>query len=180
MSRRTGVLWALGWVSWLMFSGACGEAGRPAERPQARGRSEPSLYRITVGGAALRVEVATTAEEQRRGLSGRREVPAGTGMLFLYPDEAQRTFWMKDTPVPLTVAFLDSRGRIAQMEDMVPLSEEPHTSRAPARYVLEVPRGWFGQAGVEVGDRVEFGEDLGRRFPGLTAGGASGDRGERR
>jgi len=112
----------------------------------------------------LRVEVAATPEEHWRGLSDRREVAPGTGMLFVYPDEARRSFWMKDTLVPLTVAFLNGDGRVTQMEDMTPLSLVPHASREPARYVLEVPKGWFEEMGVEVGDGVEFGEELRRRL----------------
>lgn len=167
IGRWGALLRVLVWGAWLVLGGACGEVGRSAGGPQARQQEQRPLYLITVGGVSLQVEVAATPEERTRGLSGRREVPAGTGMLFLYRDEARRSFWMKDTLVPLTVAFLDSEGRIVQMEDMVPLSEEPHTSRAPVRYVLEVPRGWFERVGVEVGDRVEFGEELRRRFAGL-------------
>ena len=133
-------------------------------RPRSVAAGAPRRYALTIGGVALQVEVAATLEERRRGLSGRREVPNGTGMLFVFPDQAQRTFWMKDTPTALSLAFLDLDGLVTQMEDMAPLSETPHTSRDPAEYVLEVPRGWFQEMAIEVGDRVVFSDALERRL----------------
>ena len=161
-SRRVGLL-AVGFGCWLILAGACDGDRRRGAPGQGRTPEEPTRYTVTVGSVALQVELAATDAERERGLSGRSEVPRGTGMLFVYPDEARRTFWMKDTLVPLSVAFMDSHGRITQIDDMTPLSEAPHTSRGPARYALEVPRGWFQEMGVEVGTRVEFGEDLRQR-----------------
>jgi len=165
-------------VGWLVLGGACGGDGRSVRprsaaaptRRTANTTGGATRYAVTVGGVALQVEVAATPQERRRGLSRRPEVASGTGMLFVFPDEARRTFWMKDTPAPLSLAFLDGEGYITQMEDMVPLSETPHTSYAPVRYVLEVPRGWFREMGVEVGDRIVFGEALEKHLRELGFG----------
>lgn len=153
----------------LLLAGCCAlvYAGCEKERgaSNSRGPAAGDSYPVRVGGVALRVEVAATPEERQVGLSGRSEVPAGTGMLFVSPEPAKLSFWMKDTQVPLTVAFLDGEGRITQMEEMTPGSEQLHTSLTPVRCALEVPRGWFRQVGVEVGAQVEFSEELRRRYP---------------
>jgi len=161
-SGRVCIL-AVALVGWLALGGACGGDRRDG-RPRSEAPARLARYALTIGDMALQVEVAATREERRRGLSGRWEVPSGTGMLFVFPDEARRTFWMKDTLTALSVAFLDEEGLVTQMEDMTPLSETPHTSREPARYVLEVPRGWFQEVGIEVGDRTVFGDALERRL----------------
>jgi len=169
-AEKAANLLLVGALAVLLPGAGC--TGRPSpgegggETPPAGAPAPPATpaYTVTIGGVGLLVEVAVTAEARERGLSGRPEVPRGTGMLFVFPAEAIETFWMKDTLVPLTVAFLDRKGRITQMEDMTPLSEEAHTSREPTRYVLEVPPGWFAEMGIKVGDQAVFGETLRRRL----------------
>lgn len=112
---------------------------------------------IRVGGELLQVELATDATSRRRGLMGRTELPAGTGMLFVYADEAPRAFWMKRTVLPLDIAYLDGDGRIVDIQTMAPQTLTMHHSRAPARYALEVPAGWFAAHAVHPGDRVDLG-----------------------
>jgi uncharacterized membrane protein (UPF0127 family) len=154
---------------WLLLVAGCTPRGEQAS-PVGPSPAAAPAYTLSIGGVGLLVEVAATEEARERGLSGRAEVPSGTGMLFVFPDEAVRSFWMKDTLVPLSVAFLDREGRITQMEDMTPLSEEAHRSREPARYVLEVPQGWFTKMGITVGDQVVFGETLRRRLQKQAVG----------
>ena len=79
-------------------------------------------------------------------------------MLFVYPDERERSFWMKDTLIPLSIAFMDSEGRIVDIQDMKALDDAPphYTSAEPARYALEVNEGFFDERGVEVGDRAKL------------------------
>lgn len=161
---RQVALVAVGLGCWLILVGACDRGRRSAATGQSPTPEEPTRYTVTVGGVALQVEVAVTPEEHRRGLSGRREVAPGTGMLFVYSQEELRSFWMKDTLVPLTVAFLNGEGGITQMDDMTPLSLASHESQEPVRYALEVPQGWFEESGIEVGDRVVFSEALQRRL----------------
>ena len=104
----------------------------------------------------LRVEVARTQAQLERGLMYRRSVPPGTGMVFLFPHDEQPWFWMKDTFVPLQIAFFDDRGRIVQIDAMTPCRTArcPHVApRLPARGALEVARGTLTRAGVRVGER---------------------------
>jgi uncharacterized membrane protein (UPF0127 family) len=110
---------------------------------------------ISVDGHPVTVELADTPELRRQGLMGRAALNPDHGMLFIYPDERPRSFWMKDTPLPLSIAFLDTQGRIVRIADMVPLDETPTPSRYPAMYALEMELGWFTRGGVSAGDRVE-------------------------
>jgi uncharacterized membrane protein (UPF0127 family) len=84
----------------------------------------------------------------------RETLPEDHGMLFVFPNERVLTFWMKDTPLPLSVAFADAGGRIVRIADMEPMSATPVSSGAPARYALEMNRGWFEKRGVFVGDAL--------------------------
>jgi uncharacterized membrane protein (UPF0127 family) len=85
----------------------------------------------------------------------RSEMAPDEGMLFVCDERAVQNFWMKDTPVPLSIAFLDDDGMILHIEDMEPQSLESHACEHPVRHVLEVPRGWFDERGIGPGARVE-------------------------
>ncbi len=102
------------------------------------------------------VEIADTDEERQTGLMGRTALAEDAGMLFVFDVEQQLSFWMKDTLIPLSIAFIDSEGRIVDIQDMQPLDETPHPSAAPAQYALEVNQGFFGARGIQVGDTVEL------------------------
>lgn len=102
----------------------------------------------------LRVEMARTGEEQRRGLMGRTALGADEGMLFVFPDSAVRSFWMKNTLIPLDILFFDEAGTFVSSATMAPcpIEEEacPSTlSRGPARFALEVPEGFLARTGVD-------------------------------
>ena len=88
----------------------------------------------------------------------RDELPQGTGMLFVFPWPDQQSFWMRDTHIPLDVAFADARGKILNIETGHPLSERRMLSQGPAMYVLEVPKGWFSIRGLEAGSILSFGD----------------------
>jgi uncharacterized membrane protein (UPF0127 family) len=105
---------------------------------------------------ALKVEVARTSEQHARGFMERRNIPDGTGMLFVFDKDQQMSFWMKNTPTALSIAYIDSRLVIREIHHMTPLSLAPVRSAASLRYALEVPQGWFDRAGVRVGDRVQY------------------------
>lgn len=94
----------------------------------------------------------TTIPQMARGLSGMADV--GHGMLFTWAEDAPRVFWMKDTPTPLSVAFIDAQGVVLQIEDMEPFSEFMHWSRLPAREGLEVKQGDFQRLGIAPGSRL--------------------------
>jgi uncharacterized protein len=120
------------------------------------GATCPSASRY--GEVRVRVEVADDPAEQAKGLMGRTTLGENRGMLFVYPDEEVRAFWMKDTLIPLSIAFIDSQRRIVDIQDMKPLDDEPphYVSAEPAQYALEVNQGFFEKRGVKVGDRVEL------------------------
>jgi len=99
-------------------------------------------------------QVAATAEQRAIGLMWRRELAPNEGMLFVFPAPAVQCFWMKNTPVPLTAAFVADDGRIVNLADMKPLDETSHCSREPVRYVLEMTQGWFARRGLAPGFRL--------------------------
>ncbi|MCM1321697.1 MAG: DUF192 domain-containing protein [Bacteroides sp.] len=99
-------------------------------------------------------ELALTEAQRMRGFMGRKKIPAGTGMLFVFDYDIIADFWMKNTLVPLSIAYIDSRGIIRNIYDMTPHSLASVTSTVSVRYALEVPQGWFAEAGIAVGDRL--------------------------
>lgn len=128
----------------------------PAFAGCAHAMERMPLTIATSGGktVTIDVEVARTQAEQQKGYMGRRTIADGTGMIFAFPDDRQLHFWMKDTPHPLSIAYIDSAGVIREIRDMTPFSLEPVSSERSVRFALEVPSGWFARAGVAVGDRL--------------------------
>ena len=120
----------------------------------------PALYSVAVGSAVVRVEVAADEAARARGLSGRKELGENDGMIFVFPGAKRVSFWMKDTHVALDIAFITPDGRIAEMQEMKPLSLEAHQSKAAVLMALEMPSGWFGRSGVGVGDRIVLPPEL--------------------
>lgn len=119
-------------------------------------RSDPLLtFPLKIRGHALRVELADTDESRRIGLMYRRSMAENQGMLFVYEQPGLHAMWMKNTLIPLSVAFIDRDGRIINIEDMAPQTLESHGARAEASYSLEVNLGWFSKHGIKPGDRVE-------------------------
>jgi uncharacterized membrane protein (UPF0127 family) len=104
----------------------------------------------------VEVEIADDEAEQRRGLMERTELDENAGMLFVFDREAPRSFWMRNTLIPLSIAYIASDGRIVDIQDMQPLDETSHPSAEPAQYALEVNQGFFAERGIEVGDVVEI------------------------
>ncbi|TVR59234.1 MAG: DUF192 domain-containing protein [Spirochaetaceae bacterium] len=101
-----------------------------------------------------------TDEERARGLMHRDSIPETGGMLFVFESERRLSFWMKDTRIPLSIAFIRDDGLIMEMYDMEPFSLETIESRFPARYALEVNKGTFGNLGIRPGDRVQIPEEF--------------------
>ena len=105
----------------------------------------------------IAVELAESREEQVRGLMGRRSLPAKGGMLFVYPEESDQQFWMKNTPLPLDFIFIASDSSIVNIvRRATPLSEERITSAAPAQYVLELRAGFVDRHGIDESIRIEW------------------------
>lgn len=117
---------------------------------------------MVFGADTVVAEVASEPAEREQGLMNRAAVPDGTGMLFVFPESEYRSFWMKDTRVPLDIAFFDDGYRIAGIKQMEPMDESLTDSDAPTALVLEVRRGWFAERGIGPGDEatVVFGPGL--------------------
>ena len=114
------------------------------------------LYQLKVAGKVITVELARTPSERGLGLMYRRQLPEDYGMLFVFPEEDYLTFWMKNTHIPLSIAFISTEGTITQIESMEPLSLSSHDSKEKAKYALEMLEGWFERHNVKVGDKVEL------------------------
>ena len=117
-----------------------------------------SLARIPlyIHDREIRVEVAQTPEERGYGLMGRKHLGKDEGMFFVFETEDYHAFWMKDTVLPLSIAFIGKDGRIVWMTDMKPLTLDSHVPPQPVLYALEMNKGWFSSHGVKVGDVVKF------------------------
>jgi uncharacterized protein len=121
----------------------------------------PRLPTVTIDASSgeevkVRVEIADNLLGRVIGLRNRESLPENRGMLFVYTEEDQRSFVMDDTVIPLSIAFMDSDGRIIDIQDMEPLADRSYVSAEPAQYALEVNQGFFEEHGVKVGDRAEL------------------------
>lgn len=125
-------------------------------------RPAPGTAWVIFGVDTVRAEVASLPAEREQGLMNRERVPDGTGMLFVFPESEQRSFWMRDTRVALDIAFFDDRYRITAVKQMEPMDETLTDSDQPTALVLEVRQGWFAERGIVAGAqaRVVFGPGL--------------------
>ncbi len=99
-------------------------------------------------------EIAEKPEDRNHGFMERKVIPDGTGMLFVFEKDQILSFWMKNTPHPLSIAYIDSKGKIRDIYDMTPFSLASIISSVSVRYALEVPQGWYKKNGIAVGDAV--------------------------
>ncbi len=133
----------LGWLSPL-------QALRAQDGPQPRLQT----IELTAGMHVIRAELAITPAQQATGMMFRTEMPGNEGMLFVNDDLGTRCFWMRNTLIPLTIAFLADDGTIVNLADMQPRSEASHCSAQPVRYALEMRQGWFAKRGLKAGVRL--------------------------
>ena len=110
---------------------------------------------LTIGGHKLVAEVVTTPEQRATGLMNRFSLAPDHGMLFVFEAPQPLGFWMKNTYVPLSIAFADADGRIVNIEDMKPQDETTHWSRGFALYAVEMKQGWFAAHGIKAGDLIQ-------------------------
>ncbi|MDR3160907.1 MAG: DUF192 domain-containing protein [Spirochaetaceae bacterium] len=143
--RRLTVLTAL-----FVFTGAL--ACTPSE--QRLEQRQLILEKAGGGEVSIRAEIARTDEDRARGLMYRKQLPDGEGMLFVFDRDRILSFWMKDTVIPLSIAFIGYNGRILEIRDMQPRDLSSIRSGRAARYALEVPQGWFDRVGITAGDRL--------------------------
>jgi uncharacterized membrane protein (UPF0127 family) len=137
---RTGRIVALCSLLWLA--------------PAAQAQQLPEIA-LSVSGHKLTAEVAHTDPARMQGLMHRRILPESRGMLFVFPGVAVHAMWMMNTHIPLSVAFLDERGVIINIEDMKPHTQDTHAAAKPAKYALEMNLGWFAKRGIRPGAKVD-------------------------
>ena len=143
---------ALGLIVVLALAAACGD-----DSTEPPGPSTESLHFTRAGhDVTLNVEVADDPEERAQGLMNVQSLPADAGMLFLWPTDTESSFWMRDTVIPLSIAFVTAGGVIIDIQDMEPLSEERITAPRPYRFAVEVNQGWFADNDVRVDDVVQL------------------------
>ena len=123
----------------------------------AQGQPQMNLPRIEITAGMHRIEaqVAASPQERQTGLMHRKEMPAHEGMLFVFEQPATQCFWMKNTLLPLTAAFVADDGTIVNLADMKPQTEDSHCSAKPVRYVLEMNQGWFKKRGIKPGFKLQ-------------------------
>lgn len=126
---------------WALFSAGANAQGFP-------------VTSLNIGVHLIRAEVATSDDERARGLMFREKMGTNEGMVFRFPEARKVCMWMKNTVLPLSVAFLDEDGRIINIEDMQPQTLDAHCGNKPARYALEMNQGWFKQRNVKPGEIV--------------------------
>ena len=143
--RRHG--WAL--VAALACAPALAQLA-PAGQPQL----DLPRTTLSVGMHRIDTQLATTPAQRQTGLMHRREMPQHEGMLFVFEQPAVQCFWMKNTLIPLTAAFVADDGAIVNLADMKPLDESSHCSAKPVRYVLEMNQGWFEQRHLKAGMKL--------------------------
>mgnify|MGYP002508720633 FL=1 len=117
-------------------------------------RKDLTIVRSDGSSVKVRAELAVKAEDRNFGFMERKRIPDGTGMLFVFENDQILRFWMKNTPHPLSIAFITSDGRIKDIFDMTPYSRAGTTSTGYVRYALEVPQGWFRDQNICTGDRL--------------------------
>ncbi len=116
--------------------------------------TEFTVIPLSAGIHVIRAEVAATPDERAVGLMRRPQMGANQGMVFLFDQPAVQCMWMKNTLIPLSVAFIADDGRILNIEDMAPQTEDNHCAAKPARYALEMNRGWFAKHGISAGVKI--------------------------
>jgi uncharacterized protein len=143
--KITGLKLSLGLIALFLASAATAQ-----DDPQT------NLQRTALQAGMHRIDaqVALTPEQRQIGLMWRKTMPAHEGMLFVFEAPSKQCFWMKNTLLPLTAAFVDEDGSIVNLEDMKPQTLEPHCSAKPVRYVLEMNKGWFAKKGIKVGTKL--------------------------
>lgn len=124
---------------------------QPSTGPQPR----LPTTQLSAGIHIIRAEVADTDATRRDGLMFRRELPGNDGMLFVFERPDVQCFWMRNTLLPLSIAFIADDGTIVNIEDMAPQTEDPHCAKKPVRYALEMAQGWFAEHGIAAGKKLD-------------------------
>ena len=118
--------------------------------------SRLEVVKLLVGADTLLTEIAAKPEDREQGLMNRQLLPENAGMRFVFEYTHNLSFWMRNTEIPLSIAYIDESMKIIDIQDMKPWDDSSYESKAPARYALEVNQGWFEKHGIKVGDKVSF------------------------
>ena len=140
--------------------------GPPVVRPAAaQAQAQPTLPIVTLqaGIHLVKAELADDDRKRAIGLMFRESLAPNHGMLFAFREKAGHCFWMRNTPLPLSIAFLDDDGTIVNIEDMAPRSEASHCPKRPVRFALEMEQGWFGKRGLAAGAKLASPQVFGKR-----------------
>jgi uncharacterized membrane protein (UPF0127 family) len=141
-------------VAFAALAGAAYTVPAHAEEPTAAQAKLPTT-RLSVGIHVINAEIANTEEQRRTGLMFRPPLEGNDGMIFVFEDPDMQCFWMHNTPVPLSIAFIGADGEIVNVDEMAAETDTPHCSRKPVRYALEMAKGWFADHGVKAGKKME-------------------------
>ena len=112
------------------------------------------IMELSAGIHVVRAEVAHSFETRMQGLMFRKYLGPNEGMLFVFPQAESHCMWMKNTLIPLSVAFIDDKGRVVSISEMLPQTETSHCAAAPARFALEMSKGWFASKGIKPGSTL--------------------------
>ena len=126
-----------------------------AAQAVAQDISKMPVISLTAGMYVIKAEVASNATERERGLMFREQMQPNEGMVFVFDKPHVVCMWMKNTLLPLSVAFIDKNGKIINIENMQPLSTDPHCAKAPAYYALEMNQGWFKKKNIKPDSKIE-------------------------
>ena len=136
---------------------ACQKSDQANVTEKDKELAQTGLQTIRIKDVALQVEIAQTEEAAGLGLMFRENLPENQGMLFVFPHQQILSFWMRNTFIPLDIAFIDENGTVVDIQTMAPLDEtRNYISAAPALYALEVNAGWFENREIKVGAKVKF------------------------
>ena len=142
------------WLTSVLLAAAAA-AATPVQAQDAP-QKLPTIQ-LHAGMHNISAEVAQTPEQRQIGLMHRKSMPATDGMLFVFEQPAVQCFWMRNTLLPLSIAFLADDGTVVNIDDMKPMTENSHCSQKPVRYVLEMNQGWFARKGVKAGSKLQGG-----------------------
>jgi uncharacterized membrane protein (UPF0127 family) len=164
ITRLLNRLTAMGWPGLAAFAASV----TLASSVHAQGAGKPegpqhlSAIQLGAGMFNIQAELALTPQQREIGLMNRTDLGPYQGMLFVFDAPAKQCFWMKNTLLPLSVAFVGNDGTIVNIDEMKPQTLDPHCSAAPVRFVLEMNQGWFAKRGLKAGSKLTgkpFGTD---------------------
>jgi hypothetical protein len=124
-------------------------------KPAAKAAESITWLQLEVGPHKVKAELAATDAQRSRGLMFRESMPKEQGMVFIFDEPGYHSMWMQNTLIPLAVAFVDGDGKILNIREMQPKTQDLHTADGPARYALEMNGKWFAEKGIKAGDRIK-------------------------